>query len=257
MSFQHAPGVKPLSTKTIACLAAMILSIAAPLDSVAVPRDDEVPTIEAKTRGMVQFVGFFDLYWAESEGKLYWEIDRWDTEFLYQVSLASGLGSNPVGLDRGQLGGTYVLKAWRVGPTVLLVEPNYGYRARSDNPYEVQAVEDAFAPSTHWGFQIEARTGDRVLVDATDFLLRDAHGVARQLEGARQGTFKLDRSRRHGDRDIADLHERATWTAGAQHGGVGGCRHASPASLARPAARRRIRAPGRRLPSRGLRGQLS
>jgi hypothetical protein len=173
----------------------MILSIAAPLDSVAVPRDDEVPTIEAKTRGMVQFVGFFDLYWAESEGKLYWEIDRWDTEFLYQVSLASGLGSNPVGLDRGQLGGTYVLKAWRVGPTVLLVEPNYGYRARSDNPYEVQAVEDAFAPSTHWGFQIEARTGDRVLVDATDFLLRDAHGVARQLEGARQGTFKLDRSR--------------------------------------------------------------
>jgi hypothetical protein len=161
----------------------------------AFQRDDEVPTIENKTRGMERFAGFFDLYWDESEGKLYWEIDRWETEFLYQVSLATGLGSNPVGLDRGQLGGTHVLIARRVGPTVLLIEPNYAYRARSDNRYEVQAVEEAFAPSTHWGFTVEAQTGDRVLVDATDFFVRDAHGVAQRLEAARQGTFRLDRSR--------------------------------------------------------------
>lgn len=195
MSFAHTPRLVRPFTKTLGLLALAVLTIAAPLDSHAVQRQDELPTIENKTRGMTRFVGFFDLYWDESEGKLYWEIERWDTEFLYQLSLATGLGSNPVGLDRGQLGGTYVLVAKRVGPTVLLIEPNYAYRARSDNPSEVQAVEDAFAPSTHWGFEVVAQTDDRALVDATDFFLRDAHGAARQLEGARQGTFKLDRSR--------------------------------------------------------------
>ena len=73
------------------------------------------PTIEVKTGGMDHLEGFFDLYWDEREGKLYWEIDRWESEFLYQVSLASGIGSNPVGLDRGELGGTHLLVARRVG----------------------------------------------------------------------------------------------------------------------------------------------
>jgi len=195
MSSQSAQRLMPLSTRTVVRLAVAILCIAMPLEALALQRDGEVPTIENKTRGMERFAGFFDLYWDESQGKLYWEIDRWETEFLYQVSLATGLGSNPVGLDRGQLGGTYVLLARRVGPTVLLIEPNYAYRARSDNPYEVEAVEEAFAPSTHWGFTVEAQTGGRVLVDATDFFLRDAHGVAQRLEVARQGTFRLDRSR--------------------------------------------------------------
>ena len=158
-------------------------------------RPPSIPSIEDKTRDMTHLEGFFDLYWDDSAGKLYWEVGLWDKEFLYQVSLASGLGSNPVGLDRGQLGRTHLLEARRVGPTVLLVEPNYRYRARSDNPDEVRAVRDAFAPSTHWGFKVEAETGDRVLVDGTDFFLRDSHGIARRLKDAEQGDFELDRSR--------------------------------------------------------------
>ena len=154
-----------------------------------------IPSIEDKTRDMTHLEGFFDLYWDDSAGKLYWEVGLWDKEFLYQVSLASGLGSNPVGLDRGQLGRTHLLEARRVGPTVLLVEPNYRYRARSDNPDEVRAVRDAFAPSTHWGFKVEAESGARVLVDGTDFFLRDSHGIARRLKDAEQGDFELDRSR--------------------------------------------------------------
>ncbi len=182
----------PLST----CLAlALGLAFGASASATAPALQERVPSIERKTRGMTRLDGFFDLYWDEAEGRLYWIIDRWETEFLYQVSLSSGLGSNPVGLDRGQLGDTYILRARRVGPAVLLIEPNYGYRARSQNPDEVRAVEEAFAPSTHWGFQVEAQTGDRVLVDATDFFLRDAHGVARRLAAAGQGDFKLDRSR--------------------------------------------------------------
>jgi hypothetical protein len=173
---------------------ALALILAVPGAS-ALAQDEELPTIERRTRDMVHFVGFFDLYWDEDDGKLYWEIDRWDIEFLYQVSLTTGLGSNPVGLDRGQLGRTMILKPQRVGRTVLLIEPNYRYRARSNNPDEVRAVEEAFAPSTHWGFSVVAQTGDRALVDATDFFLRDTHGVARRIDSAGQGSFKLDRSR--------------------------------------------------------------
>jgi len=163
--------------------------------SVFLAAAEGITSIADKTAGMTRLEGFFDLYWDDSTGKLYWEIDSFDREFLYQVSLASGLGSNPVGLDRGQLGSTLVLKAIRIGPRVLLLEPNYRYRALSDNPDEVKAVEDAFAPSVHWGFDVLAATGSSVLVDASDFFLRDTHGAALAMERAGQGSFELDRSR--------------------------------------------------------------
>jgi len=156
---------------------------------------ESTPSIADKTSGMQHLEGYFDVYWDEDTGKLFWEIDKLDTEFLYAVSLSSGLGSNPVGLDRGQLGGTYILVAQRVGPRILLMEPNYGYRARSDNENEVNAVRDAFAPSVHWGFDVAAASGDSILVDATDFFLRDTHGAAARIERAGQGTFQLDRTR--------------------------------------------------------------
>ena len=154
-----------------------------------------LPSIAEKTAGMTKLEGFFDLYWDNSKGKMYWEIDKLDTEFLYQVSMGSGLGSNPVGIDRGQLRGTWVLTAKRIGPRVLLWQPNYRYRAFSDNPAEVRAVRDAFAPSVHWGFDVIAETGSAVLVDTTEFLLRDARGAARQMERAGQGRFQLDKTR--------------------------------------------------------------
>lgn len=164
-----------------------------PVQSVALQQD--IPSVEEKTASMQEIEGYFNVFWDDATGKLFWEIDKWNTEFLYAVSMASGLGSNPVGIDRGQLGGSYVLTATRVGPKVLLVEPNYRYRALSDNPEEVEAVREAFAPSTHWGFDVAAQTGDRVLVDATDFFIRDVRGIARTFQRTRQGTYRLDKSR--------------------------------------------------------------
>lgn len=159
-------------------------------------RAESLPSISEVVADAQPMQGYFDLYWDASSGSLYWEIDKLDTEFLYQVSMGSGLGSNPVGIDRGQLRGTYVLEAKRVGPRVLLMEPNYGYRATSDNPLERQAVKDAFAPSVHWGFDIIAETEGRILVDATSFFLRDARNVTGQIERRKQGVYKLapDRS---------------------------------------------------------------
>lgn len=154
-----------------------------------------LPSIAQRTANMKAMPGFFSLYWDEGAGKLYWEIDKLETEFLYQVSMASGLGSNPVGIDRGQLGGTYILIAKRIGPRVLLLEPNYRFKARSSSQEEVDAVKDAFAPSVHWGFDVVAQTDQRVLVDATAFFLRDARGVVQTLSRTGQGSFQLDASR--------------------------------------------------------------
>jgi len=156
---------------------------------------EPLPTIEAKTKGMEHMPGYFDLYWDADAGKLYLEVDRFDTPFLYQEALATGLGSNPVGLDRGQEGDTHVLEAARVGRRILLIEPNYGFRAREGSAAEKSAVREAFAPGTIWGFDAVARKDDRWLVDATPFFVRDAHGIVQTLKRTDQGDFELDRSR--------------------------------------------------------------
>ena len=165
------------------------------LSSIHTANAQDMRTIGETIAGSTAIEGYFNLYWNDASGTLYWEIDKLDTEFLYQVSMGSGLGSNPIGIDRGQLRGTYVLSAQRIGPRLLLVEPNYRYRATSENPLEVQAVKDAFAPSVIWGFDIVAADGDRVLVDATDFFLRDARDVVGQIARSNQGAFSLDTSR--------------------------------------------------------------
>lgn len=155
----------------------------------------KLPAIAEKTDGMDRMKGYFNFYWSDAEGKVYLEIDRFDEEFLYVNSLAAGLGSNDIGLDRNQLGGTRVVHFNRVGPKVLLKQRNLDYRAVSDNQDEVNSVRDAFAQSIIHGFKAVAKTGDAVLVDLTPLLMSDAHGVIDRLNARRQGSFKVDASR--------------------------------------------------------------
>lgn len=156
---------------------------------------EQAPSIEEKTAGMQKIDGLFPLYWDEATGKLWLEISRLDTEVLYISGLAAGIGSNDIGLDRGQLGGTRLVTFQRVGPQILMVQPNTRYRAESSNPDERRAVEEAFAKSVLWGFTVAAESADRVLVDATDFVLRDVHNVIGRLASRGSGSYKLDRSR--------------------------------------------------------------
>src|SRR5690606_4561243 len=100
-----------------------------------------------------------------------------------------------IGLNRGDLGNTHVVRFQRVGPKVLMVQPNLNFRASTDNPMERRAVEDAFATSTLWGWTAAARSGNSVLVDATDFFLRDAPGVAGTLRRMNQGSYRVEPSR--------------------------------------------------------------
>jgi hypothetical protein len=153
------------------------------------------PSIAEKVEGMEKRDGFIPLYWDEDAGKLWLEIGRFDEELLYYVSLPAGMGQNDLGLNRGDLGPSMVVTFQRIGPKVLMYEPNYSYRAVSDDPLERKSVDDGFPASVIWGFQVAAQTGETVLVDATDFFIRDAHGVINTLRRSQQGTYSLDKSR--------------------------------------------------------------
>jgi hypothetical protein len=149
------------------------------------------PSIGDKTEGMQKIDGFIPLYWEESTGKMWMEISRWNTDLMHMAGIGAGLGSNDLGIDRGASGNSRAVRFNRVGPKVLMVQPNYRFRASSTNPREVQAVEDAFAPATLYGFTVAAVTGERVLVDATDFLMQDT-GYGQRM---RPGTYRVDAGR--------------------------------------------------------------
>jgi hypothetical protein len=156
---------------------------------------DELSSIENKVQDLVHMDGYFDLYWDHQKGQLLLRIDRLGDEFIYQSSLARGIGSNDLGLDRGQLGATRLVEFFRSGPKVLMIEKNLDYRANSDSSAEKAAIDSSFARSVVWGFEVLAETDDSVLVDATDFFLRDSHGVSTWLSRANQGKYKIDASR--------------------------------------------------------------
>jgi hypothetical protein len=174
--------------KQISAITLLVLCILGRLDA-------QLPSIADKTKNMKAYTGYFNYYWDDKEGKLWIEIDKWESEFLYVNSLTAGVGSNDIGLDRNQLGSDRIVKFTRSGPKVLLHQPNYDYRAVSDNPDERRSVAEAFASSILWGFKAEAESEGKVLVDFTPFLLRDAHGVAARLRNARQGNYQVDASR--------------------------------------------------------------
>lgn len=139
--------------------------------------------------------GFFTCYWQESTGKIYLEISEWDKEFLMVSYLSRGMGSNDVGLDRGKIGDQKVVAFERSGNKVLLVEPNYRFRAGTDDDPERRAVDESFARSVIWGFKIEASENQGVLIDLTPLLLSDQTYVSRVMEYSKQGSYKVDASR--------------------------------------------------------------
>ena len=151
-----------------------------------------IPSIEERTSGMRKIEGYFPMYWDERTGSLFLEITHLNTEFLYATGLAAGLGSNDLGLDRGQEGGGKVVLFERVGPRVFLVQPQESFRSSSSNAAERRSVEDSFAKSILFGFAVAGASDTRVLVDASDFFLRDGHGAGGAL---RPGTYRVDRTR--------------------------------------------------------------
>lgn len=170
-----------------------LLIIGIPVSSQA--QDNGIPEISEKVDGLEKLDGYVPIYWNDETGELWMEIDKLDTDLLYINWLAAGVGSNDIGLDRGQIGGSRLVRFERKGNKILMLQPNLDYRATSENALERASVEEAFAKSVLWGFEVDARTGDRYLVNATNFLLRDAHGVADRLKNSGQGNYNVDGSR--------------------------------------------------------------
>jgi len=141
------------------------------------------------------YKGYFNFYYDNSTDKLYLDVDKVGTEFLYVSALSQGVGSNDIGLDRGQLGGGRVVKFIKAGNKLLLMQPNLDYRAITTNADEKNSVKEAFAKSVLFGFKIKESKNGHYLVDATDFFLRDAHGVANRLKQTKQGQYGLDKSK--------------------------------------------------------------
>jgi hypothetical protein len=156
-----------------------------------------IPTIEQRTAGLQKMDGYFPLYWEERTGNLYLEIPRLDSDFLYTTGLAAGLGSNDIGLDRGQEGQGKIVRFERTGPRVMLIQGNENFRSSSPNPAERKSVEDSFAKSILWGFVVIAESNGHTLLDATDFFLRDGHGAGGSLGGGvgAGAGYRVDRSR--------------------------------------------------------------
>jgi hypothetical protein len=155
-------------------------------------RAEPIPSIEDRTNGLKKIEGFYPLYWDEAGGRLFLEIPKLETEVLMSTGLATGLGSNDIGLDRGMLTGSRIIKFERSGPRVLMVQPNYNFRALTESAAEARTVRDAFARSVLWGFSIAGATGERLLVDYTEFLVRDGNDMAGRL---RPGSYRFDATR--------------------------------------------------------------
>ena len=146
-------------------------------------------------KNITRYEGYFTFYYDEGNDKIFLEIENLDQEFLYVNALSEGIGSNDIGLDRGQLGNTRVVKFIKAGNKLLLIQPNQYYRAITNNIEEKKSVEQAFAKSILRGFRIKEVENGKYLVDATSFFIRDAHGVMGRLSAKKQGKYTLDRSR--------------------------------------------------------------
>lgn len=152
-------------------------------------------SIAEKTKTMELHKGYFNYYWDAAQGKIFIAVDKLETPFLYVNSLPAGLGSNDIGLDRGQIGDSRIVYFQRVGKKLLLTQPNTDYRAVTSDPREQKAVNESFAQSILFSFTIEAEEANTLLVDATPFLLRDAHGAADRIRKMKQGTYSLNEGR--------------------------------------------------------------
>ena len=183
--------MRPTTTITrLLTLAAALLGGGATLDAQA------PATIASKTTGFERRDGFVPVYLESRGGRILLELPRDSTRVLFLVSQATGFGSNPIGIDRGASADDQVLRFERDGERVLAVFENWRFRSSAlDNAAHQRSIAEAFAASTMAAMPLVAEEGGRLLVDATDFFVRDWTDVAGTLARSQQGSYALARDR--------------------------------------------------------------
>ncbi len=154
-----------------------------------------LPTISEFTKEMSAKDGLIPVYYDDETDKVYLSIPNDERQFLFQSSLPYGVGSNDIGLDRGQLGRTRLIAFERFGNKLMLKQLNTKYRAAHGSAAEKQSINEAFASSVLAGFVIVAKSDSANLIDYTPFLFSDIHGIGNRLSAKKQGSFKADKSR--------------------------------------------------------------
>jgi len=144
---------------------------------------------------VTKYEGYFNFYYDSSNDKIFLEISKLESEFLYVTALSEGVGSNDIGLDRGKLGGGAVVFFRKSGNKILLIQPNQDYRALTDNVEEKKSIKEAFAKSVLHGFVIKEEKDNTYLVDATSFFMQDTFGVSNTLSRSGEGSYTVDNSR--------------------------------------------------------------
>ncbi len=146
-------------------------------------------------KATVKNEGFFTFFYKDSSNEVFLEVDEFEKDFLYINSLSSGLGSNDIGLDRGQLGQERLVFFKKIGKKIFLIQPNLKYRAVTENELEKQSVKEAFAKSVLYGFDIEKKIEEKYYINITPFLMQDTHGVSSRIKNMGEGNYKIDNDR--------------------------------------------------------------
>ena len=120
---------------------------------------------------------------------------RLNRDLLHQSVLATGFGANALGLDRGQTGGSAVVRFERQGKRVLLVRDNWSARAQGAGPAGERAAAEAYPTSVIASFPIESENNGTLVVDATGLFLTDTYGIGESLRRAQQGSARVDANR--------------------------------------------------------------
>ena len=141
------------------------------------------------------FEGFFSFLYSEEKDRIYLEVNSLNKQFLYVSALSQGIGSNDIGLDRGQLGVRKIVFFKKSGNKLLLIEPNLKYIAKTSNTLEKKSVAEAFAKSVLFGFPIIDFKNGSYKIDITSFLLEDRHGIIKRLHNRNQGEYSIDKSK--------------------------------------------------------------
>ena len=144
---------------------------------------------------VINFKGFFNFSYSENKDRIYLEVNSLNKQFLYVSALSQGIGSNDLGLDRGQLGVRKIVFFKKTGNKLLLIQPNLKYIAETNNPLEKRSVNEAFAKSVLHGFNIIDYKNGSYKIDITSFLLEDRHGVIKRLAERNQGKYTIDKSK--------------------------------------------------------------
>jgi len=213
-----------MTTRLAATIALAVVAGAAIAQAQAGPG-----TIASKTTGFERRDGFLPLYVDARTGKLLIELPRDSVRALLLVSQATGLGSNPIGIDRGASESSDVARFQRDGDRVHVVLENWRYRSSAaDNADHQRTVAEAFPSSIVGALPLVAEEQGRLLVDATDFMVRDWTDVAGALARAQQGSYSVARDRSGINRaftrafpDNSEVDLSLTFTlAGGRPGGI-------------------------------------